>query len=86
MRQFSTAADPKGDKIRSLLSDQLKPSVLNVIDMSGGCGSMYRIEIVSKEFNDKSILKQHRQVNDILKDVIPTLHGLTLQTKGDAAQ
>ncbi|KAF2076261.1 hypothetical protein CYY_002439 [Polysphondylium violaceum] len=86
-RSFSTASDDaKGNKIRSLLVDQLKPISLDVIDMSGGCGSMYRIDIVSEEFKGKSILNQHRQVNSILKDVIPSLHGLTLNTKAPSTQ
>ncbi|KAN0037616.1 hypothetical protein ACTFIV_002969 [Dictyostelium citrinum] len=79
----SISNDPKGDKIRDLLNTTLKPSTLNVIDMSGGCGSMYKIEIISSEFKGKSMLSQHRKVNEILKDVIPSLHGLTLVTKSD---
>ncbi|EFA79853.1 bolA family protein [Heterostelium album PN500] len=75
--------DTKGKMIHNLLSDSLKPSSLKVIDMSGGCGSMYRIEIISKEFNNKNTLNQHRQVNSVLKEVIPTLHGLTLYTSGE---
>ncbi|EGC40031.1 hypothetical protein DICPUDRAFT_25738, partial [Dictyostelium purpureum] len=47
----------------------------------GGCGSMYRITVVSDEFKGVSMLKQHKKVNEILKDVIPSLHGLTLHTK-----
>jgi len=86
-RSFSTASeDVKGNKIRSLLVEQLKPVSLDVIDMSGGCGSMYRIDIVSEEFKGKSILNQHRQVNAILKDVMPTLHGLTLNTKAPSQE
>ncbi|KAM9980837.1 hypothetical protein ACTFIY_003154 [Dictyostelium cf. discoideum] len=79
----SVTNDPKGDKIRDLLNTALKPSTLNVIDMSGGCGSMYKIEIVSPEFKDKSMVSQHRKVNRILKSVIPSLHGLTLVTKSE---
>eukprot|EP01132_Coremiostelium_polycephalum_P002425 gene2425-2995_t len=73
----------KTEKIKTLLTDQLNPALLNIEDVSGGCGSMYRIEIISDKFKGKSVLNQHREVNQILKDIIPTLHGLTLYTKSN---
>ncbi|KAN0044844.1 hypothetical protein ACTA71_006370 [Dictyostelium dimigraforme] len=84
IRSFcSISSDPKGDKIRELLNERLKPTTLNVIDISGGCGSMYKIEVISSEFKGKSMLSQHREVNRILKKVLPSLHGLTLVTKSE---
>lgn len=44
--------------------------------MKGGCGSMYAIEISSKSFEGTSIVKQHRMVNDVLKEEIKGMHGL----------
>ncbi|EGG19369.1 bolA family protein [Cavenderia fasciculata] len=77
--------DPKGEKIKSVLQEALNPTVLEVLDMSGGCGSMYRIEVESHEFKGKSTLQQHKRVNQLLKEVIPSLHGLTLFTRDSGA-
>lgn len=45
----------------------------------GGCGSMYAIDIASKAFEGASIVKQHRLVNEILKEEIKGMHGLQVQ-------
>ena len=55
--------------------------MLNVKDVSGGCGSMFAINIVSEKFNGLSLIKQQRLVNEVLKDEISKWHGLQLRTK-----
>ncbi|KAF7721054.1 hypothetical protein EC973_005519 [Apophysomyces ossiformis] len=47
---------------------------------AGGCGSMYAIDIASKAFEGTSIVKQHRMVNEVLKEEIKGMHGLQLKT------
>lgn len=47
----------------------------------GGCGSMYQVEVVSSSFKDLSMVKQHRMVNDALKEEIKGMHGIRLTTK-----
>jgi stress-induced morphogen len=59
----------------------LSPSSVTVEDISGGCGSFFKVTVVSKEFEGKSLLQQHRLVNDILADEIRQLHGVTIVTK-----
>jgi stress-induced morphogen len=39
------------------------------------------IELISEEFEGKSILQQHKLVQEILKKEIKEMHGLTLKTK-----
>lgn len=63
------------------LEKELAPKVLEVRDVSGGCGSMYAINIISDKFNGISMVKQHRLVNTILKEEISSWHGLQLRTK-----
>ncbi|EPX70934.1 uncharacterized protein SOCG_01155 [Schizosaccharomyces octosporus yFS286] len=70
-------------RIRTLLNERLCPSSLRVIDVSGGCGSMYQIVIKSKLFKGKNTLAQHRLVNSILKEEIKGMHGLNLLTEVD---
>ncbi|CAM9337985.1 unnamed protein product [Discosporangium mesarthrocarpum] len=52
-----------------------------VEDISGGCGSMYRIEVESPRFMGKALVAQHRMVKDALKEEIAEMHGLTLITR-----
>lgn len=46
------------------------------VPVIGGCGSFYAITIASKSFTDLSTVKQHRLVNDALKEEIKGIHGL----------
>jgi stress-induced morphogen len=52
-----------------------------VQDISGGCGSMYAIQIESTKFKGLSVIKQHKMVNEVLKDEIKSWHGVQLRTK-----
>jgi stress-induced morphogen len=52
-----------------------------VSDISGGCGSMYRLEIESAKFAGLSVIKQHKMVNAVLKEEIKGWHGVQLKTK-----
>ena len=54
---------------------------MQVQDISGGCGSMYGIEIVSEKFRGLSMLKQQRLVTGILGEEIKGWHGVQLKTK-----
>lgn len=52
-----------------------------VHDISGGCGSMFKIEVESPLFRGKGLVAQHRMVKDALKAEIADMHGLTLLTR-----
>lgn len=67
--------------IAKLLADKLEPTELLVQDISGGCGSMYAIDITSHAFKGLSILKQQRLVNAALGDVVKQWHGVQMRTK-----
>lgn len=56
-----------------------------VQDISGGCGSMYKIEVESPLFRGKGLVAQHRMVKDALKAEIADMHGLTLHTRPSPA-
>ncbi|RUP46537.1 bola protein, partial [Jimgerdemannia flammicorona] len=58
------------------LTRELNPSKLRVLDVSGGCGSMYAIDITSDAFQGVPMVKQHRIVNEILKEEIKEMHGI----------
>ena len=43
---------------------------------TGGCGSFYAISVEHESFKGLTMIKQHRLVNDLLKDDIKDMHGL----------
>ncbi|GEM09786.1 bolA domain protein [Rhodotorula toruloides] len=47
----------------------------------GGCGTFYAISVEHESFKGLSMIKQHRIVNELLKDNIKGMHGLQLKTK-----
>eukprot|EP00695_Tsukubamonas_globosa_P003820 TRINITY_DN850_c0_g1_i1.p1 TRINITY_DN850_c0_g1~~TRINITY_DN850_c0_g1_i1.p1 ORF type:complete len:93 (+),score=20.12 TRINITY_DN850_c0_g1_i1:53-331(+) len=78
-RLFSTEVS-KQNLMKSLLTEKLQATKVNVIDMSGGCGSMFQIDVESPMFEGQTMVKQHRMVNEVLKAEIKEMHGLTLRT------
>ncbi|EKG10853.1 BolA protein [Macrophomina phaseolina MS6] len=66
------------------IKDNLAPVRLEVQDISGGCGSMYALDIESPKFKGLTVIKQHKLVNEILKDEIKSWHGVQLRTKAAA--
>lgn len=60
---------------------ELAPTQLLVQDISGGCGSMYGIEISSEKFRGLNMLKQQRLVNAALADLMKDWHGVQLKTR-----
>lgn len=60
---------------------EFAPTQLVVQDISGGCGSMYGIEICSDKFRGLTMLKQQRLVNAALGDLMKDWHGLQLKTR-----
>ncbi|KAF8520081.1 bola-like protein [Gautieria morchelliformis] len=68
------------DNIYNKLQAKFSPSQLLVQDVSGGCGDFYAITIASGAFHGLSVLKQHRLVQDELKQEIGSIHGLQIKT------
>ncbi|KAJ2960838.1 hypothetical protein NQZ79_g3844 [Umbelopsis isabellina] len=79
--ESETASLTEGERhIYNKLTNELTPLRLQVADVSGGCGSMYAIDIASSQFKGLSVVKQHRKINEILKEEIKGMHGLQLKT------
>ncbi|SCU79890.1 LAME_0B00826g1_1 [Lachancea meyersii CBS 8951] len=72
---------PEEKLIFDKLSKQLSPRQIEVRDVSGGCGSMFAIDITSDKFKGLTMVKQHKLVNKILEDDIKRWHGLQLRTR-----
>ncbi|KAK3323074.1 bola protein [Apodospora peruviana] len=68
-------------QVWDLLMSEFSPTELVVQDISGGCGSMYGIEIGSEKFRGLNMLKQQRLVNAALGDLMKEWHGVQLKTR-----
>jgi len=69
------------DEMEKKLMNKLKIEKLEIIDLSGNCGTSFQIKIKSSDFNGKNVISQHRMVNEILKDELKTIHALQLKTE-----
>jgi BolA-like protein 3 len=63
------------EKIRKGLGEGCK---IEVVDLSGGCGTMLQIKVNSPVFKDKTVVQQHRLVNKCIEG--EDLHGFRLET------
>lgn len=79
--EVNDAMDDYERKIFDMLKLEFNPANLEVRDVSGGCGSMFAILVESEKFKGVPMIKQHRLVNEALKDEISKWHGLQLRTK-----
>jgi stress-induced morphogen len=81
-RPFSSALPlSKEDAIEKKLRNVMAATHVQVDDISGGCGSMYKIFVVSPEFEGLALVKQHRLVQKAIAGEIADMHGLTLKTQ-----
>ncbi|KAJ2094833.1 hypothetical protein IW146_010624, partial [Coemansia sp. RSA 922] len=58
------------------LRQELVPTKLAVTDSSGGCGSMYVVEIEAECFRGLTRVKQTKLVNALLKEELKEMHGM----------
>ncbi len=83
-RRLKAVAGPAitTDAVKSkLVSSHLNPTAVHVEDISGGCGSFFKVTVESTAFNGKTLVAQHRLVNEVLKAEIAEMHGITVITK-----
>jgi BolA protein len=77
-------------KIDSLLRSKLSPLHLEILDESGqhvghagalSGGGHYRLILVSAAFEGKTLIEQHRMVNEALRELFKKeIHALALET------
>ncbi|XP_046418635.1 bolA-like protein 3 [Neodiprion pinetum] len=68
-------------KMVTILRDKFpKASLIEVTDVSGGCGAMFEVNVVAPEFRGLNTVKQHRVINEILKEEIKNMHGIRIHT------
>ena len=66
------------EKLRKSLN---RVNLLDVSTLNGDCGQSFLVRIQSPEFLGKTLLDQHRLVNEIIKDEVKVAHSVVLQTR-----
>jgi len=52
-----------------------------VVDVSGGCGSMYEVFVEAPDFRGVRLIRQHRMVTEALAREIGEMHGIRIATQ-----
>ncbi|KAG8458112.1 hypothetical protein KFE25_012772 [Diacronema lutheri] len=70
-----------GERVKALLAGSaLAPTVLEVEDVSDGCGAKFEVVVVSANFEGKKLLERHRDVHEALGAEMGEIHALVLKT------
>ena len=56
-----------------------------VVDVSGGCGSMYEVHVEAPDFKNLRIVKQHQMVTAALQKQIKSMHGIRISTSASGS-
>ncbi|CAD7013004.1 bolA-like protein 3 [Ceratitis capitata] len=67
-------------RILQLLYGRFPEAIVNVVDVSGGCGAMFEVYVESREFEGLTTLKQHKLITQTLKEQIKDMHGVRIHT------
>ena len=65
------------ESLKDIIQERLQASLVQVEDMSGGCGQAFAVVIVSPLFAGKNKLMRHRPVNSALEEEIAAIHAFT---------
>lgn len=61
------------------LKTELNATVAEVTDVSGGCGSFYKVKVVSKVFEGKNAVQRSRLVHSTLQKEFHDVHGFNIE-------
>jgi stress-induced morphogen len=74
------------ETIRTLLDGAFPGAASVAVEDRTGTGDHFQVTVVSSEFDDLSLLDQHRRVNEALSAPLGdgSIHELRIKTKGTA--
>ena len=73
--------NPAEENLVNILKESFPSATdIAVVDISGGCGSMYEVFVESPDFKGMRLVKQHKMVTEALKGEIKDMHGLRIST------
>lgn len=73
------------EEVKRKLQAELADARIDVIDMTG-TGDHFRVEVISPEFEGKSLVEQHQRINGILAAHLAdgSIHALSIKTAASA--
>ena len=78
---LSTSPSPAEESLVSALSASFPAATdIAVVDISGGCGSMYEVFVEAPDFKGVRVVKQHQMVTKALSTQIKDMHGIRIST------
>lgn len=75
------APSPAEESLISALAASFPTATdIAVVDISGGCGSMYEVYVEAPDFKGVRMVKQHQMVTKALSSQIKDMHGIRIST------
>ncbi|KAK6460267.1 bola-like protein [Scheffersomyces coipomensis] len=65
------------ESFKQVIQQKIPTDLVQVEDMSGGCGQAFAVIIISNIFQGKNKLMRHRLVNNALREEISGIHAFT---------
>lgn len=70
------------DLVTQTIKDAIKDAEVSIYDLGGG--NHLRVEVISKEFEGKTLIKQHKMIHEILDHQMENrggfIHALSIKT------
>lgn len=70
---------------KSIIENKIRSTIkcenLEIVDISGNCGTSFSIKLKSPDFKGKTIIMQHRMVNEALKEELKDIHALQIKSE-----
>jgi len=78
---MSSGPSPAEESLISVLAASFPTATdIAVVDISGGCGSMYEVFVEAPDFKGVRTVKQHQMVTKALSSQIKDMHGIRIST------
>jgi stress-induced morphogen len=73
----------KSQRMENLIKKYMNCKLVEVTDISGNCGAQFDIKVKSKDFKGKTLIEQHRMVNEAIKEELKEVHSIKVKTEYD---
>uniref|UniRef100_A0AC34GSA2 Uncharacterized protein n=1 Tax=Panagrolaimus sp. ES5 TaxID=591445 RepID=A0AC34GSA2_9BILA len=70
----------KAELMEKKLKEKLETDIVQVRDLSDGCGDKFDVVVASIKFKDLGTLARHRLMHKVLEDEFQHAHAITLHT------
>ena len=80
-QNFNQQPSAAEEQLIKILAESFpKATDIAVVDVSGGCGSMYEVHVQAPDFKNLRTVKQHQLVTKALAKQIKDMHGIRIST------